>query len=181
MTNLFTLNALRNFKQTGSLFRSSKSLAKKLVKPLNSEKPLNIIELGAGDGVVTKYILNKISNVSRLHSFEINENFIFKLNKIKDDRLVIHHACVSNLKSTFSENEIDYVISSLPLANIKHLFKEELIQNIKYILKPKGILIQYQYAKTNLKLLKYNFPKTNTSLCIQNLPPAFIYNCTNAY
>jgi phospholipid N-methyltransferase len=179
MINLFTLNALKNFKQTGSLFRSSKYLAEKLVKPLDSSKPINIIELGAGDGIITKHILNKINNVSKLHSFEINENFIFKLNKIKDDRLVIHNACVSNLKNTFSENEIDYVISSLPLANIKHDFKEELIQNIKHILKPEGLLIQYQYAKTDLKFLKYNFPKTNTSLCIQNLPPAFIYECTN--
>lgn len=179
MLNLFTLNAIKNFKQTGSLFRSSKTLAKKLVKPLSSDRPLNIIELGAGDGVVTKHILKKISDVSKLHSFEINENFIFRLNQIDDNRLVVHHTCVSNLKTAFAENEIDYVISSLPLANIEHHFKEELIENIKYILKPKGILIQYQYAKSDLKFLEKNFEQTNTSLCIKNLPPAFIYNCIN--
>lgn len=179
MSDFFIINAIRDFKQTGSLFRSSKALAKKLVKPLCSDKPLNIIELGAGDGIVTKHILKKTSKTSKLHSFEINEKFVSKLHQIEDNRLVIHHSCVSNLISIFSKNEIDYVISSLPLANIEAHFKEELTKNIKYILKPQGVLIQYQYAKSDLKLLEYNFPKINTSYCINNLPPAFIYNCTN--
>jgi len=42
---LFTLNALRNLRQTGSLFRSSKNLAEKLVIPLTSNSQINIIEL----------------------------------------------------------------------------------------------------------------------------------------
>lgn len=179
MSSHFLINALKYFKQTGSLCRSSKFLAKKLVKPLNSTTPLTVLELGAGDGIVTKHILRKINKNSELHSYEINQNFVTKLNEIKDHRLVIHNSCVSNLKSVFSESQIDFIVSSLPLANIEYLFKQNLIDDMKHILKPKGILIQYQYFKNDLKLLEYKFSKTTTSLCIKNLPPAFIYNCVN--
>jgi phospholipid N-methyltransferase len=166
-------------RQTGSLFRSSKNLAEKLVIPLTSNSQINIIELGAGDGIITKHILKKVNQACTVHSFEINQPFIFKLKKIKDERLIIYNTCVSNIKTQFSRNEIDFVISSLPLANIKLEFKKELIDVIKHVLKPEGKFIQYQYSKRDLRLLENNFYKTDVSLCIKNLPPAFIYYCTN--
>lgn len=179
MSSLFTLNAIKNLKQTGSLFRSSNTLANKLIETLNPDKKLNIVELGAGNGIITKHILKKISENSALHTFEINENFIDNLNKIEDGRLKIYNTCVSNLDNFFPNKDVDFVISSLPLANIDESFKKQLLVNIKKILKPNGRLIQYQYSKKDFKLLKHNFPNTSTSLCVKNLPPAFIYNCLN--
>lgn len=179
MSSLFTLNAIKNLKQTGSLFSSSSTLANKIVETLSPNENLNIIELGAGNGIITKHILKKVNQNSLLHTFEINENFIDNLNKINDDRLKIYNACVSNLVEYFPEKEIDFVISSLPLANIDEDFKIQLMKDIKHILKPKGHFIQYQYSKKDLKLIKNNFSNTQTHLCIKNLPPAFIYNCTN--
>jgi len=179
MSSLFTLNALKNLKQTGSLFSSSNTLANKLVETINPDENVNIIELGAGNGIVTKHILKKISQDSKLHTFEINENFIINLNKIEDQRLKVYNACVSNLTNYFPEQDVDFVISSLPLANIDKEFKKELFKNIKHILKPNGRFIQYQYTKKDFKLIKENFPSISTKLCIKNLPPAFVYNCIN--
>ncbi|WP_108869213.1 class I SAM-dependent methyltransferase [Aquimarina aquimarini] len=179
MSKLFTITALKNLKQTGSLFRSSKKLASQLVKPLDADKKLTVVELGAGDGVITKPILNKIGINSCLHSFEINLSFIPKLKSIKDNRLTIHNTCVSNLSSIFAENKVDFVISCLPLANIEYNFKKQLIDDIKFILKEGGSFIQYQYTKKDQELLKTNFLEAKTTLCIKNIPPAFIYNCQN--
>ncbi|WP_025663836.1 class I SAM-dependent methyltransferase [Aquimarina megaterium] len=179
MSNLFTITALKNLKQTGSLFRSSKTLANKLIEPLDRNKDLVVIELGAGDGIITKQILNRIGLNSYLHSFEINLSFVPILKTINDERLTIHNTCVSNLATIFSENKVDFVVSCLPLANIEHTFKKQLIEDVKFILKDSGSLIQYQYSKKDLEFLKNNFTDTSTTLCIKNIPPAFIYNCKN--
>ena len=114
-----------------------------------------------------------------MHSFEINNDFANKLREIKDERLIVHNSCASKLTQEFSENDIDFVISSLPLANIDKPFKLELMNSVRHLLKPEGRFIQYQYTTRDLRLLKKNFKSVDVSLCIKNIPSAFIYNCTN--
>ncbi len=179
MPKSFTLSAFKNIKQTGSLFRSSKFLAKKLTESLSSDQPLTVVELGAGDGVITKEILDKISPKSRLYTYEINNNFIPHLSAFKDDRLTIFNQSVEKLRSDFGYNDVDIIISSLPLANINKTFKEQLIRNVKFVLKDKGQFIQYQYSKNDKKILETNFKELSTQFCFFNMPPAIIYNCVN--
>ncbi len=179
MSKLFTINAFKNLKQTGSLFRSSKFLAEKLTDSLSSEKSMTIVELGAGDGVITKQILAKANTNSKLFSYEINETFLPKLNAIKDERLKVLNSCVSKIKTDFEKGEIDMIISSLPLTNIDYLFKKELMNDVKVVLKPEGQFVQYQYSINDKNLLKNNFAQFTTNFCLLNLPPAFIYTCIN--
>ena len=179
MSKLFTVSAFKNIKQTGSLFRSSKFLAKKLTISLLPEKPLTILELGAGDGVITKQILSKINSQSKLYSYEINNLFLPKLEAINDNRLTILNRCVSTITDDFNVGDIDIIISSLPLTNIDYAFKKQLMTDIKVVLKPEGQFIQYQYTKNDKNLLKGSFSKFNTNFCLLNVPPAFIYTCIN--
>jgi phospholipid N-methyltransferase len=177
MSKLFTFEGLKNLKQTGSLFRSSKGLANELTRTVDDSEDLVIVELGAGDGIITKRILGKISPSSELHAFEINESFKKHLNKIEDDRLKTHFSCVSELIFKFKMNQVDCVISCLPLANLDQPFKEQLISDIKHILKPGGDLIQYQYSINDMRFFKHNFSNMQTSFFARNIPPAFIYSC----
>ncbi len=179
MSKLFTVSAFKNIKQTGSLFRSSKFLAKKLTSSLSSQKPMIVLELGAGDGIITKEILSKISLQSKLYIYEINDSFMPKLNAINDDRLIIYNHSVEKIISDFNHNQVDVIISCLPLANIDRAFKTQLINDIKMVLKPKGQFIQYQYSKNDKKLLQNNFQGFSTEFCYLNLPPAIIYTCIN--
>ena len=178
MSKSFTVNAINNLKQTGSLFRSSKFLAKKLTQSLNQNKELVVVELGAGDGSITKYILDKMNPESHLYSYEINEVFANKLRgAIQDERFTVLNNCVSHLTTDFKDKKIDYVISSLPLANISQEIKNKLLVDVKSILKPQGEFIQYQYSINDQKLLKNSFATLSTDFCLLNMPPAFIYTC----
>ncbi len=179
MSKSFTINAITNLKQTGSLFRSSKFLADKLTRSLHKKEELLIVELGAGDGSVTKSILEKMDIDSELYSYEINEHFANKLREINDTRFTVLNNCVSNITSDFEGRKIDYIISSLPLANIDQIVKEKLLNDVKDILKPEGEFIQYQYSKNDQKLLEKNFVSLKTGFCFFNIPPAFIYTCKN--
>lgn len=177
MSKLFTVQAIKNFKQTGSLFRSSNYLARKIVEPIHTNKKITVVELGAGDGIITHTLLSTIHTDAALFSYEINEVFANKLNKIEDTRLTILNNCVSTIADEFEANSIDYVVSSLPLANIKREFKKQLLIDVSKVLKPNGSFIQYQYSKKDYKLLKQHFSSALTTLCYLNVPPAIIYNC----
>jgi phospholipid N-methyltransferase len=60
---------------TGSIIRSSKYLCKAMIKPIDFNKANVIVELGAGDGVLTHYILNRMKPQAKLLCFEINPKF----------------------------------------------------------------------------------------------------------
>jgi len=179
MSKLFTVSAFKNLKQTGSLFRSSKFLAEKLTDSLSPKKSMVIIELGAGDGVITKQILSKMGPDSKLYSYEINPIFVPRLQAIGDERLTVFNSSVTEIASDFQENEIDMVISSLPLTNFDSVFKKQLMNDVKTLLKPEGPFIQYQYSINDKSFLKNSFANFTTNFCLLNLPPAFIYTCIN--
>lgn len=177
MGKLFTYQAIKNLKQTGSLFSSSKILARKISSSLPIDNDLKVLEFGAGNGIITKHILQQVTRNSQLDSFEINPTFLEKLKAINDNRLTIYNTCVSTITEQYDEASIDYIISSLPLANFKKPFKIELLHNIKTVLKTDGIFIQYQYSPYDYKLLKSNFKDLSLNFCFKNIPPAIIYTC----
>lgn len=48
-----------------------------------------ILELGAGDGAITKYILKDLKVDAKLIIFEVNPIFCEKLSKIEDSRIIL--------------------------------------------------------------------------------------------
>ena len=174
----FFREAVRSFRTTGAIAASSPTLVKKLVTPLPASRPVNIVELGPGDGCVTRAILKKVSPGSSLTAFEINEAFVEKLNGINDARLTVHGVGAEQLTDYFSAGSVDYVVSSLPLSMIPKEVKETILQQAQTVLKPTGQFLQYQYALQDYSLLKGYFNRVSVSFTLANLPPAFIYSCS---
>lgn len=173
----FFRTAVKNFRSTGAIASSSPALVKKLVAPLPGDRPVKVIELGPGDGCVTRAILSRISPDSELTAFEINGTFIQLLNSIQDDRLSVLPVGAEQLREYFQENSVDYVISSLPLSMIPKDVKAEILRQSQLALKPEGQFYQYQYALQDYSLLKDYFGRVTVSFTMANLPPAFIYTC----
>ena len=71
----FFKEGLKNIKTVGTISRSSKSLCKGAIKHVNFEEADLIVELGAGDGVITEHILKNMKKDAKLLAFEVNENF----------------------------------------------------------------------------------------------------------
>jgi phospholipid N-methyltransferase len=169
-----TMEAVKNMKQVGSIVSSSSFLTKKIIKGIDFDKPVKVLELGAGTGVFTKEILNRMSGNSILYSYENNENFINSLKDINDDRLVIKGECVSTLDS-LPDGYFDVVISSLPLSNLTHDFKKKIYTDVRSKLRRFGTFIQYQYSLSDYKYIEKLFSNCEVEFCLFNLPPAFIY------
>ena len=175
----FILNAIKNPKVTGTLLPSQKFLIKKLTAPIRKDECKYILELGAGNGCVTKEILKKINKNCILLSFEINEKLTRKY-RFRKKNLIVINDDVENMQKYLKKykiKKIDCIISSLPLAQIKKKKVLKILLNVNKYLKKEGLYVQYQYSLMSLKKLKSVFKKVDIKFTLLNLPPAFIYIC----
>lgn len=181
MKERFLQEAIKSLHITGAVAPSSKHLEKKMLKPINFRDAEIIVEFGAGTGVFTKSILNRISPHTSLVSYEINENFYNQLKHIKDKRLWLINDCVAKLPAFMEEyeiNEVDYIVSGLPLAIFDKTFVNEVLRTAYNSLKPGGKYIQYQYSVKSFRTLKRFFNDVKLDFTPINIPPAFVYYCT---
>lgn len=177
----FFKEAVRTIKTSGTLIPSSRFLVKKILKKIDFSNANVIVELGAGNGIITKEILKRIPPNTILICFEINIKFFEELQKIKNNQLIVLNASAEHLSSELDKlnfSEADIVISSLPMAILPQELSIKIAQNSYNILKKNGRFVQYQYSTQFLKPLKTIFKK-EVKLKFEplNFPPAFIYIC----
>jgi phospholipid N-methyltransferase len=175
--SIFFQQAIANIKQTGSFIPSSDFLATKMVDKIDFDKDLNILELGAGEGIFTRHILSKMTIESNLTSCEINSSFFTEIAKIQDHRFKPKMECVfeRDIYDTFAQCSVDCIISGIPLANIKRKKKKYLLNSSFELLKPGGLFVQFQYLPQDYKLIKETFGNIKLGFTLFNFPPAFIY------
>ncbi|MEU4114494.1 hypothetical protein AB0F71_08360 [Kitasatospora sp. NPDC028055] len=78
---LFLAEALRTFHDTGALAPSGPALVNALVVPATSRpnRPISVLEVGAGTGVVTRRLAQVLRPGDRLHVVEANPRFADRL------------------------------------------------------------------------------------------------------
>lgn len=171
-------------KMVGSMTPSSKFLASKMLSNIDFKKAKVIIELGPGNGVFTKKILEQMSSSAQLFVFELNDIFYQHLKEeISDSRMILIHDSAEHIQKYLSEYELlhaDYVVSSLPLANFPGKLKSSILSVCYNILKNQGKYIQFQYSLNSKKNLEAQFESVHVSFTPLNLPPAFVYTCVKS-
>ncbi len=174
----FFREALKNFRSTGAIARASPLLIKRLIGSIPTDRPLTVVELGPGEGCVTRALLDSLHRESTLTAFEINPAFVERLQFIHDERLRVIPTGAESLTNHFAAASVDFVVSSLPLSMIDQPIKQRIIRQAQEVLTPDGEYLQYQYALQDYSLLKDTFPNVNVSFTLANLPPAFVYSCS---
>ncbi len=177
----FFKEAVKTLKTSGTVMPSSSFLAKKMLQNIHFASADIIVELGPGNGAITKFILRKLHLTATLICFEINDNFYKTLIKIEHSQLIVIKASAENLNEELRKigvSEVNYIISSLPLTIIPEKITDVILTQSYQLLKTNGTFTQYQYSLSNLKKLKLFF-RDSISLKFEllNFPPAFIYLC----
>lgn len=171
----FLKAAWRNIRQTGSVVESSPALTARMTDIIQFQKPLSIVELGAGTGVMTRHLLGRMSPASTLASFEINPELFRILSAVKDQRASHHNADVLGLAAYVPDESADYILSGIPLANLDAPTKSALLERCHQALKPGGFFIQFQYSLKDIAAIRQRFPAVCYGFTLLNIPPAFIY------
>ncbi len=178
----FFKESVKNLKTVGTLTRSSKFLCKGMIKHVDFSAAKLIVELGAGDGVITKHILKSMRKDCKLMIFEVNERFIGELLAIKDDRLIVVQDSAEHLTKYLDENnlnEVDAVISAIPFVIIPEPTATNIVQSCKDHLIAGGNYVQVHYSLMAKKLYEKVFGEVNVSWIPLNIPPAFVLVCQN--
>jgi phospholipid N-methyltransferase len=177
----FFKEALKNIKTLGTVTPSSRFLSKRMIKHIDFSKADVIVELGSGNGAITKFILERLSSKAILICFEINANFHQQLVALQHPQLIALKVSAENIETELQKlkiKQVNYIISSLPFTIIPEEISDEILEKSFKVLIKNGTFIQYQYSLTYFKKLKRVF-KESISLGFEplNLPPAFIYSC----
>ncbi len=137
-----------------------------------------IIEQGAGDGVMTKALLKKLSKKGKIVLIEQNKDFIKTLRKIDDPRIQIFEGMVQDFHYAdyLAENEkADVIISSIPFSFLKKGERKTVVKNAAANLHKKGTFIVFhQYNVLMKDIMSDYFLKTKMSFVLRNLFPCFV-------
>ena len=176
----FIREFFRDSKQVGSVAPSSRMLQRKMVSKVDFQSAKCIVELGAGEGCITREIIRRMGKDTQLLSFELHEGFVQDYLHFDDPRVHIINDSAEHIGKYLAQHgfeHADYILSSLPLTNFPKPLKEAIIDEAIRSLGPGGIYMQYQYSTSAFKLLKSKFSKVKMGFTPINIPPAFVYTC----
>lgn len=173
----FFKESIKNIKTVGTITRSSKFLCKGMIKPVDFSKAKVIVEIGAGDGVVTKHILANMRKDAILLSFEVNEKFCKIIQDIDDKRLHVVEDSAENIQKHLKDKgfeQADYIISAVPFVAFPKELALKIVNNCSDALKTNGLFIQIHYSLVTKKLYEGVFGNVNVNFVPLNIPPAFV-------
>lgn len=140
-----------------------------------------VVELGPGDGVITRYILDRLGPDVRLVIFEINEIFVEKIRATFDDsRLTVIHDSAENMGVHFKEMKIkrvDYIVSGIPFVMLPETLTRRITLECRHWLRSKGRFIQFHYSPLLVGFYRRVFGNVDVEVVPLNIPPAIIVCC----
>ncbi len=177
----FFIQGIRHFKEVGTFSRSSHFVGKTMTKDKHVDwaRAKCIVELGAGDGPITKQILKKMAPDAKLLCFEINEEFCEELKKKfgHDKRITIIRDDAKKLGDYIRQagfEQADAVLSAIPFVIIP---EDDIIEASHQHLKMGGKYVQLHYSLVAKKRYERIFGNIDIDFVALNVPPAFIHVC----
>ena len=176
--------------KTGAVAPSSEGLADLITETAGLHSASAVIEFGAGTGIFTEKILQKISDETRFFALEINPDFVKATRKRCPDAVVYQDSAANAKKylDGLGINECDCIICGLPWAAFSEELQNELLDTIIDVLKPGGRFLTFAYLQGLLLPAGMRFKKklstrfnsvTKTRTIWLNFPPAFVYCAEN--
>lgn len=176
-----TLAYIRSFfmdKDVASVTPTSRFCIRTVCKPIDFTKDIKIVEYGAGAGVFSKYVLDRMTPGSELFLFETNELLYKKLLEISDKRVHFFRRSVEQVSDLLDDEiigSIDYIISGIPFSFLNEHQKDSILAQSKEILKPGGKFLAYQTSGHLKEPLSKTFGNVETEWEWRNIPPMTVY------
>lgn len=176
----FLIEGVKNIKEIGALTRSGPILCKKMIHPVPRDKDVVVVELGAGDGVITKHLLKKVSANSRVISIELNELLYNKLVTIKDDRFTPIHGNIEDLNQILDDHgigQMDHMVSAIPFMIMDNDYVIDFLKSHTHRIKSGGSFTQMHYGFKR-KFYEKIFGNAKVHYVPANVPPALVVEST---
>ena len=176
-TKIFLDQSLKNIMTVGTITRSSSFLCKEILKQIEFSSGQVVLELGAGDGVITHYILKKMPPDAILIAFEVNPVFCKELRKIEDKRLIVvdqDAVHLGEILKSLKIEKLDHVISAIPFVILPEPIATQIIQAAFDHMAPMAKFVQVHYSLLAKKMYEKIFGQVAVRFVPFNIPPAFL-------
>jgi len=173
----FLKTSLQNMKTVGAIARSSRFLCKKMISFTDFSTAKIIVEIGAGDGVITKHILESMQEDATLIAFEVLPDMVEKLKEINDPRLKVvadSAELIEKYLISFGFEKADSIVSAIPFVMMPDELALAIIQACADNLKTGGKFSQVHYSLIAKKLYEQVFGNVDVNFVPLNVPPAWV-------
>ena len=176
----FLKEGLRNLQTTGTLTRSSPALCRAAIDRIDFNKASVIVELGAGDGVITRHILERMPAHGKVIAFEVSEDLCDDMRALNDSRLIVAQDSAENIRHYLDRvgaAYADHIISAIPFAALPPVLGKRIVQAAKDALRPGGQYNQVHYSLKTRGYYEEAFGEVEARRVWANLPPAWVLYC----
>jgi phospholipid N-methyltransferase len=173
---LFLWEVLSHPRMMGAACPSSRQLALHMAALLPRGFKGEVVELGAGTGVVTAALLRQGIKAQQLTVVERSPALVAYLRRCYPQLKVIE-GDAADLAAILgaSAGRVDAVISSLPLRSLSRSKVDCIMGEVDTVLSPAGVFIQFTYAFRSLpQVFPERFRPVRSHIVWRNLPPARI-------
>lgn len=187
---VFFKEFLKSPKELGTCFKSSAALCRAMTEGLGLESARAVVELGAGDGPLTRRILQRTPRGCRFFAVEQSESLARALQN-RFSGLHVHAADAAGVvdlceQEGITPGTVDCVVSSLPFLLFQPELQERILASAAAILRPVGVFTTLTYRPEGLlpgvrpfrRRMEKEFSIVRLSkIVLGNVPPAFVYRC----
>ena len=176
----FLLEGLRNIGTTGTITRSGTALCRAAIDRIDFTTARTIVELGAGDGVITKHILERLHPRGRVIAFEVSPDLCNDMRAIGDPRLVVAQDSAEHIGKYLDRigaERADHIVSAIPFAALPRDLGERIVTAAHDHLRPGGCYNQVHYSLKTKGYYERAFGRVDTRRVYLNLPPAWVLYC----
>ena len=175
--------------RTGTLVPSSRALAELMLEDMELATADAVVELGAGTGVFTRLIAERVKPEALVLAFEIDAALARELAPRLPRVLVVNDSAehMGEHLRAHGHEAADAVLSGLPWANFPLELQQRLLGAVVAGLRPGGRFATFAYVpaaklpagRRFRALLEASFSHVETTRTVlRNFPPAFVYRCT---
>lgn len=172
----------------GAVAPSSEGLANQMIKQIDFDKDLVIVEYGPGTGVFTRKILKNKKDETVFFAFELDEQMYELAKQSVSDAEIIKESAAGIVEHLSKKDlkHADAIVSGLPWAAFSEALQEEILQATIRALKPGGTFSTFAYlqgivlpsGKRFKRKLREKFSVVKKSPVVWlNMPPALVYWC----
>jgi phospholipid N-methyltransferase len=179
MTHAFNFfqQGVRNLRTMGTISRSSPFLCRKMAGMVDYEQARVVVELGAGDGVITHHLLSHLHPDGKLLAFEVLPQLSKQLQLIDDPRLITVEDSAERLLFYLEKEgleHVDFIVSAIPFVMLPQELSMAILNTCKQALRPGGLFIQVYYSLLAKKFYDKVFGNVKIHFVALNIPPAFV-------
>ncbi len=126
----------------------------------NKKQELNLLDLGCGDGALSKVIKSKFSD-NNFYLLDGSETMLSKAKKefAADSVQFINQTFEDLIHDSKEEDKYDFIYSSMAIHHLEHSHKESLYSRIHTLLKPNGLFLNIDVVLPSSKKTEEYFFK----------------------